>query len=177
MALMRGRNVIVFPTGISAATKADYFSVFVPYMEEHNIVSAVMLYPADYPAVIRNAKVLTDQASLFPVLVKNSFIGGEDNLPIVKLVFSSVVRTAPDSIHIVTSGGSGKMVSLAVLIGNLADKFGIDPNYLWAAQEGNKDNKEKKFVIGLQPKIIIKSADKYSVKEDNKGDIIITRPS
>lgn len=168
--LLKGKNVIVFPTGVSAATKEDYFSVFIPYLKKHNIVSAVLLCPETNPIAIRHATVLTEQASLFPVLVKNVFIGNEDTLPVLKLVFSSIIKHAPDTIHIVTSGGTGKMVGLAVLIGNLADKFGIEPQYLWAAKENSK------FVVCTQPKIIVKEAEKYTIEKTENEDILITYP-
>lgn len=169
---MKQKSMIIFPTGQSASQDCDYFEVFTAYMREHDICSSIVLYPKASHKIIEHAVTLTKCASLVPVPIANPYSGTADYPNAIKLAFSSILRNVPEELHVVTSGGTSKIGNLAVLIGNLAEKFGIDADYIWAA----KDNKGV-YQINKVPKIISEAAEEFDVLTCENGDIKVIYPA
>ena len=164
--------MIVFPSGQTASQSTEYFDVFSSYIASEGIVSSVIIYPRSFTKVLANTDVLTKQTSLIPVPVQDPYSGTDDFLSAIKIMFSYIVRNAPNVIHIVTSGGTTKISTLAILTGNLAEKFGIKVRYLWVAK-----NSHGVYQINLSPKIVRKESDDFSITITPDGEVQIAHPT
>ncbi len=165
------KSTIVFPTGQTASQNDKYFEAFEPYIASVNAGSSIVIYPKTLIKIIDNAMCLTKKTSLVPVPIQDPYSGIDDFPYAIKLMFSSILRNAPDTMHIVTSGGTTKIGNLAVLVGNLAEKFGIDVHYIWAAKD-----KHGVYCINKMPKLISAEASEFDVIADANGNISILYP-
>ncbi len=165
------KSTIVFPTGQTASQNDKYFEAFEPYMADENVGSSIVIYPKTLMKVIDNAICLTKKTSLVPVPIQDPYSGVDDFPYAIKLMFSSILRNSPDVLHVVTSGGTTKIGNLAVLTGNLAEKFGIDVHYIWAAKD-----KHGVYCINRMPKIVSEKASDFDVIADAQGNIRVLYP-
>ena len=165
-----GRSMIVFPTGQSASQREDYFDIFDDYIRLNSIKSSIVIYPKSLIKIVGHAGNLTKRTSLVPVPMHNPFIGTEDYQPALKIMFSSITRNSPDTLHIVTSGGTTKIGNLATLTGNIAEKFGIEVRYIWAAKDSHGN-----YRIEAMPKVTNKQSSEFDVVVD-EGEITILHP-
>ncbi len=162
------RAMIVFPTGQTASQNDKYFDVFSTYILNENIKASLVVYPKDLTKVLSNAASLTKRTSLVPVPITDAFSGTADFPYALKIMFSTIIRSATEKLHIVTSGGTTKIGNLAVLAGNLAEKFGLEVKYLWAARD-----KHGIYQINPMPKIHLKEAAEFDIKTDTDGSVIV----
>lgn len=162
------RAMIVFPTGQTASKNDKYFDVFSQYIATENIKSSLVVYPKDMTEILSNAASLTKRTSLVPVPMTDAFSGTRDFPYALKIMFSTITRSATEKLHIVTSGGTTKIGNLAVLAGNLAERFGLEVKYLWAARD-----KHGIYQINPMPRIIRKEAAEFDIKTAPNGDIIV----
>jgi len=105
-------------------------------------MTSIVIFPCRYPKIFCHAYELSGLGSISPVPIKEAYTGLEDIVPALRCSLNKIIDVCPDEVHIITSGGTTKIGNIAILIGNLSEKFGLNVKYLWAARpETSKEYK------------------------------------
>jgi len=162
---------MIFPTGQTATQKEDYFSAFVQHIKKYYVTHSIILYPKTFSNVTKIAAPLTRSSMVIPIPIDNPFYGNKEFLCVIRYVLSTIIRASPSNIHIVTSGGTAKMVQLAHITGATAEKVGLDVDYLWAAKNG-----KNVYELTFSPKIKIIAGAELDVSLLDNGAVEVSYP-
>jgi hypothetical protein len=165
-------GIIIFPTGQTASKDIRYFDVFESYIREEGITSLIIIYPVDMGRIVTNAtERLGEITTIIAVPVADPFYGEKDLLSPLKIIMGHLNIIRPEKVHIVTSGGTSKIGTLAHRIGAISEKeLGAEIFFVWASKkDGGRD-----FHINQMPKLYHEPSNSFRVDWDADENICVS---